>query len=203
MSFQKLKANIDKEVSGKKGTFAVAFKDLQTGKEIRINDDVVYHAASTMKTPVMIEVFKQATEGKFSLSDSLELKNEFKSIADSSSFTLDSTDDSEHELYNHIGEKRTIDSLLYQMIIVSSNFATNLIIQKVGAENVTNTMRQLGAKKMQVLRGVEDNKAFEKGWNNTTTAHDLEVIFEKIAKGEAVSRGSFTGYDQHIASAEV
>ena len=187
MSFQKLKANIDKEVSGKKGTFAVAFKDLQTGKEIRINDDVVYHAASTMKTPVMIEVFKRATEGKFSLSDSLELKNEFKSIADSSSFTLDSTDDSEHELYNHIGEKRTIDSLLYQMIIVSSNFATNLIIQKVGAENVTNTMRQLGAKKMQVLRGVEDNKAFEKGWNNTTTAHDLEVIFEKIAKGEAVS----------------
>ncbi len=187
MSFQKLKANIDKEVSGKKGTFAVAFKDLQTGKEIRINDEVVYHAASTMKTPVMIEVYKQAGEGKFSLSDSIELKNEFKSIADGSSFTLDSADDSEHELYNHMGGKRTIDSLLYQMIIVSSNFATNLIIQKVGAENVTNTMRQLGAKKMQVLRGVEDNKAFEKGWNNTTTAHDLEVIFEKIAKGEAVS----------------
>jgi beta-lactamase class A len=48
-------------------------------------------------------------------------------------------------------------------------------------------MRKLGAKDIQVLRGVEDNKAFEKGLNNTTTAHDLLVIFEKIAREEAVS----------------
>jgi beta-lactamase class A len=187
MSLQELKTNINKEISGQKGTFAVAFKDLQTGEEININDDVVFHAASTMKTPVMIEVYKQAAEGKFSLTDSIELKNEFKSIVDGSIFSLDSADDSEHELYRHVGEKRTVDSLLYQMIIVSSNFATNLIIQKVGAENVTNTMRQLGAKKIEVLRGVEDDKAFEQGRNNTTTAHDLEVIFEKIANGEAVN----------------
>jgi beta-lactamase class A len=100
---------------------------------------------------------------------------------------LDSADDSEYELYKHIGEKRTISALLYQMIIVSSNFATNLIMQKVGAQNVTQSMRQLGAKDIQVLRGVEDNKAFEKGLINTTTAHDLMLIFEKIAKVEAVN----------------
>jgi beta-lactamase class A len=182
-----LQSDIDKELSGKKGTFAVAFKDLQTGRQIKINDHVAYHAASTMKTPVMIEVYKQAAEGRFSLNDSIELKNEFKSIVDGSLFSLDSTDDSEFELYKHIGEKRTVSALLYQMIIVSSNFATNLIIQKVSAENVTQSMRQLGAKDIQVLRGVEDNKAFEKGLINTTTAHDLMLIFEKIAKGEAVS----------------
>ena len=182
-----LQSDIDKELSGKKGTFAVAFKDLKTGREIKINDKETYHAASTMKTPVMIEVYKQAAEGKFSLSDSLELKNEFKSLVDGSPYSLDSSDDSEYELYKHIGEKRTISALLYQMIIVSSNFATNLIIQKVGAQNVTQSMRQLGAKDIQVLRGVEDNKAFEKGLNNTITAHDLMLIFEKIAKGEAVS----------------
>src|SRR5262245_58947671 len=149
-----LQSDIDKELSGKKGTFAVAFKDLQTGREIKINDHVVYHAASTMKTPVMIEVYKQAAEGKFSLTDSIEVKNEFKSIVDESPFNLDSTDDSEHDLYKHIGEKRSVNSLLYQMIIVSSNFATNLIIQKVGANNVTEYMRQLGARDIQVLRGV-------------------------------------------------
>ncbi len=187
MTLHKLQSGIEKEISGKKGTFAVAFKDLQTGKEIKINDEIVYHAASTMKTPVMIEVYKQAAEGKLALSDSIELKNEFKSIVDSSSFSLDSADDSEHELYKHIGEKRTIDSLLYQMIIVSSNFATNLIIQKLGAKNVTHTMRQMGACKIEVLRGVEDNKAFDEGLNNTTTAHDLMVIFERIARGEAVN----------------
>src|SRR5678816_777571 len=89
--------------------------------------------------------------------------------------------------YKHIGEKRTINNLLYQMIIVSSNFATNLIIQKVDAQNVTQSMRQLGAKDIQVLRGVEDDKAFEKGLINTTTAHDLMLIFEKIANGQAVN----------------
>jgi beta-lactamase class A len=57
-------------------------------------------------------------------------------------------------------------------------------MQKVGAQNVTQSMRQLGCKDIQVLRGVEDNKAFEKGLNNTITAHDLMLIFEKIAKGE-------------------
>ncbi len=182
-----LQSDIEKEVSGKKGTFAVAFKDMQTGREIKINDHLVYHAASTMKTPVMIEVYKQAAEGKFSLNDSIELKNEFKSIVDGSSYSLDSADDSEFELYNHIGEKRTISALLYQMIIVSSNFATNLIIQKVGTQNVTESMRQLGAKDILVLRRVEDDKAFERGLINTTTAHDLMLIFEKIEKGEAVN----------------
>ena len=182
-----LQSDIDKEISGKKGTFAVAFKDLKTGREIKINDKETYHAASTMKTPVMIEVYKQAAEGKFSLNDSIELKNEFKSIVDGSTYSLDSADDSEFELYKHIGEKRAISALLYQMIIVSSNFATNLIIQKVGAQNVTQSMRQLGAKDIQVLRGVEDDKAFEKGLINTTNAHDLMLIFEKIAKGEAVN----------------
>ena len=182
-----LQSDIDKELSGKKGTFAVAFKDLKTGREIKINDKETYHAASTMKTPVMIEVYKQAAEGKFSLTDSIELKNEFKSLVDGSPYSLDSADDSEYDLYKHIGEKRTMSALLYQMIIVSSNFATNLIMQKVGAQNVTQSMRQLGAKDIQVLRGVEDNKAFEKGLNNTITAHDLVLIFEKIARGEAVN----------------
>jgi beta-lactamase class A len=182
-----LQSDIEKELSGKKGTFAVAFKDLKTGREIKINDKETYHAASTMKTPVMIEVYKQAAEGKFSLTDSIELKNEFKSLVDGSPYSLDSADDSEYDLYKHIGEKRTISALLYQMIIVSSNFATNLIMQKVGAQNVTQSMRRLGAKDIRVLRGVEDNKAFEKGLNNTITAHDLVLIFEKIARGEAVN----------------
>ncbi len=73
-----LKENIDKELSRQEGIFAVAFKDLSTGKKLLINDTVTFHAASTMKTPVLIEVYKQASEGKFSLSDSLVIKNEFK-----------------------------------------------------------------------------------------------------------------------------
>ena len=187
IAMRSLKENIQQELSKQEGTFAVAFKDLSTGKELLINDTVTFHAASTMKTPVLVEVYKQAAEGKFSLSDSLIIKNEFKSIVDGSLFSLDSTDDSETELYKHIGEKRTISYLLYQMIIVSSNFSTNLIMELVDAKNVSATMVQLGAKDIHVLRGVEDGKAFAKGLNNTITANGLMMLFEKMAKGETVN----------------
>jgi len=202
-AMQTLTTAIQSELAKQKGDYAVAFKDLQTGKDIHINDRVTFHAASTMKTPVMIEVYKQAKEGKFSLSDSILLKNEFKSIVDGTPFSLDPNDDSETELYKQLGEKRTIAALVYDMIIVSSNLATNLIIELVDAKNVTATLRNYGANDIQVLRGVEDNKAFAKGLNNSTTAHDLLLIFEKMAKGKAVDAVSSqamikTLLDQHF-----
>jgi beta-lactamase class A len=182
-----LRNKIIKETSKHKGVFAVAFKELSNGKEILINEKEIFHAASTMKTAVMIEVFKQANEGKFSLNDYITVKNNFKSIVDGSSFSLDSSDDSETGLYKHIGEKRTVYSLMYDMIIMSSNLATNLIVELVGAKNVNQTMHEAGAKDMQVLRGVEDNKAFEKGLNNTMNAYDLMIVFLQIAEGKLIS----------------
>ncbi|KAA2240789.1 serine hydrolase [Chitinophaga agrisoli] len=168
------------------GVFAVAFKDLASGQELLINAHESFHAASTMKVPVMVEVFKQAKAGKFSLSDSVLIKNEFKSIVDSSSFQLHPEDDSEQELYTHIGERWPLSSLVYDMIIMSSNLATNIIMEMVTGRQVTQTMRQMGAKDIQVLRGVEDSKAFEKGVNNTTTAYDLMLIFTAIAEAKTI-----------------
>lgn len=187
-ALETLKLEIEKELSKNEGTFAVAFKDLQTGDTLFINARETFHAASTMKTPVMIEVYKQAHEGVWSLTDSVDIKNEFKSIVDGSLYSLDSTDDSERNLYKQIGKKRTVADLTYDMIIVSSNLATNLVIEYVDAKKVTQTMRELGANDIQVLRGVEDNKAYQQGLNNTTTAFDLMLIFEHLAKGELVSQ---------------
>ena len=184
---EKLTSDINALLAKQEGTFAVAFKNLQTGEEILIREHESFHAASTMKTPVMIEVFKQAAAGKFSLNDSIVIKNEFKSIVDGSVFSLDSIEDSEHLLYKQLGKKKLLSELVYDMIIVSSNLATNIIIELVDAKNVTETMRSYGAKDMQVLRGVEDDKAYQQGLNNTTMAYDLMVIFEKIATGKAVS----------------
>ena len=72
------------------------------------------------------------------------------------------------------------------MIIVSSNFATNLLIEKLGVEKIRATVTRLGADGMQVLRGVEDDKAFQKGLNNSTTARGLLILLERIANGKAV-----------------
>ncbi len=84
----------------------------------------------------------------------------------------------------------TIYDLTYQMIIVSSNLATNILIDLVDAKNANESMRKLGAKDIQVLRGVEDKKAFEKGLNNSVTAFDLMLIFEKIAQNKVLDKKS-------------
>jgi beta-lactamase class A len=152
--------------------------------------DEVFHAASTMKIPVMIELFHQAREGKLELNDSLTIKNEFHSLADGSTFTLDPADDSETELYKAVGQTRTLSQLCELMITVSSNFATNLLIQKLGVENIRATVHSLRADGMNVLRGVEDNKAFARGLNNTTTAEGLATLLLAIANGQAVDAES-------------
>lgn len=170
--------------------FAVAFKNFNTNQTFFWNADEIFHAASTMKTPVMIEVYKQAAQGKFSITDSILVKNAFSSIVDGSPYSLDSTDDSEHDLFLNVGKKLPIKNLVFRMITVSSNLATNILIELVGAKNVTATMRKIGTTKMQVLRGVEDKKAFELGMNNITTAYDLMLVMEGIAKGTIADKKS-------------
>ncbi|MFZ4102057.1 MAG: serine hydrolase [Sphingobacterium thalpophilum] len=187
---EELKNQINTELAKHKGVFALAYKNLLSGEEILINEKINFHAASTMKTPVLIEAYKQAKAGKYSIHDSLEIKNEFKSIVDGSTYSLNPKDDSEFDLYEKAGKKVKIYDLLYLMIIQSSNLATNSIIDLVGAENVNKTMKEMGAVDIQVLRGVEDTKAFRAGLNNTTTAYDQMLIFTQMAQGDAVDKQS-------------
>lgn len=188
MNMKSLKQAITKELSSQKGDFGVVFYDLQSKKHINIHADELFHAASTMKLPVMIEVFRQAHEGKFRLTDSLVVINQFKSIVDSSLYQLDSSDDSYSPLYHEIGRKVSIYDLTYLMIIHSSNLATNLVIDLVGAENVMSTIHKMGVKKMKVLRGVEDQKAYDLGMNNVTTASDLSLLLRDIALNRILSK---------------
>ena len=171
-------------------TVAVAFRDLQTGRELLINPNVSFHAASTMKVPVMLEVYRQAREGKLSLEERLTVKNEFKSIADGSTFSVSPDDDSEQTLYKKVGGTETVRALVRLMIKESSNLATDIIIERVSPARVMDLMRRMGARDIKVLRGVEDGKAFERGLNNTTTARDLLVLLRAIAEGRAVSRAA-------------
>jgi beta-lactamase class A len=168
-------------------TVGVAFYDLASGEEFLINGDESFHAASTMKVPVMMELYRQARAKKFSLDDRIPIKNDFVSIADGSRYAISVTDDSEPTFYKRIGETETIRELMRLMIVMSSNLATNILIERVGAENVMELMREMGARNIQVRRGVEDTKAFERKMNNTTTARDLMVIMRRIAERRAVS----------------
>jgi beta-lactamase class A len=167
---------------------AVAYRTLDGKSEVFLDADKSFHAASTMKLPVMIELFHQSRGGAVSMNDSLPIRNEFHSIVDGSPYQLSAGDDSETAVYAAVGGTMTLGQLCDVMITVSSNFAANLLIEKLGVENIRRTVTALGAGGMQVLRGVEDQKAFNKGLNNTTTARGLMVLLDRIAQGRAVDR---------------
>jgi len=190
-NIENLKMEILDQIKLIDGEVAVAFQDLSinTGT-ILINADEKFHAASTMKIPVMIELYKQASQGKFKLSDSITLINEFKSIVDGSTYSMDIAIDGGESLYSKVDQLVTIRDLMYDMITVSSNLATNILIQLVGAESVTSSMRELGATKIEVLRGVEDQKAYDQGLSNSTAAIDLLVIMQSIAESRAGTKSN-------------
>lgn len=170
------------------GVVAVEVVDLATGARLGVNDTVAMHAASTMKLPVLIELYRQAEAGRFSLDDSIPVRNEFRSIADGSTYTLDANDDSDSTVYALVGRRAPIRELARRMIVRSSNLATNLLIDLVTPDSVRRTMHAIGADGMHVLRGVEDNPAFRAGMNNTTTADALARAFEAVARCTVTSR---------------
>ena len=190
-TINQLEEDLKDILTGEEGTYAVFYSDLNNPEfEITINPDTLFHAASTMKTPVMIELFRRADAGEFSIYDSIRIDNTFYSIVDGSEFSLDLDPESPDPFERKAGEMATIYDLTHAMITYSSNIATNLMIQLVGAEETTQTMRELGAENIDVLRGVYDMKAFEQGLSNRTTARDLAIIFRTIADGTAADRDS-------------
>lgn len=173
-------------IKGSGAEVSLAFRTLDGRSEVLVEADRQFHAASTMKVPVMIELFKQASAGTLSLEDPLPIRNEFHSIIDNSTFKLSEGADSDKAVYAAVGRTLTLGQLCEAMITVSSNFATNLLIERLGVENIRATVARLGANGMQVLRGVEDQKAFDKGVNNSTSARALLVLFERLGTGRAV-----------------
>ncbi len=185
-----VKAEIESLIQNSGAEVAVAFRTLDGRDELLIQPDEAFHAASTMKVPVLIELFRQARAGDLSLDDRIPVVNQFHSIVDGSPFTLDTGDDSDAEVYKQIGKTMAYRDLAEAMITVSSNFATNLIIEHLGAKRIQKTTDALGATGMHVLRGVEDDKAFRKGLNNSTTARALMTLMRAIAAGKAVDQGA-------------
>jgi beta-lactamase class A len=181
---EQIQARVSAEPGAQVG---LAYIDLASGDTLFLNADTSFHAASTMKVPVMIELFRRANTGSFRMDQGLLMVNQFASIVDGSPYSLDIGSDSDSTLYRRIGQRVRVDTLLRLMITRSSNFATNTLITLVGADAVTRSMRSLGAQRIQVLRGVEDGKAFEKGMNNTTTARDLATVLRAIQEGKAGS----------------
>lgn len=166
---------------------AVGLVPLSGSQAIWIDADIRMHAASTMKVPVLIQLARQVDAGVVSWDDSLVLRNEFSSIVDGSAYQLTIEDDSDTTLYQRVGAVITYGELAERMIVRSSNLATNVLIDVLGAAATQRAARELGADSIEVLRGVEDIKAYRQGLSNTTTARDLAVLMRALANGQAAS----------------
>jgi beta-lactamase class A len=168
----------------------LAFSRLDGTDSLYIEADTEFHAASTMKVPVMIELFRQIDDHTLSLDKQIPVENHFASIVDGSSYALDPGDDSDSAMYMLVGSRVSVRDLMDHMIDRSSNLATNTLIALAGADKTTATMRALGATHTHVLRGVEDDKAFERGLNNMISARDLATILDAIQTNRAASAAS-------------
>ena len=179
---------------GRDTIVSIYFIQPATGRHATLGADTRIHAASTMKVPVLIELARRIDAGEFKWTDSLPVVNDFISIADSTHFSVDAGDDSDSLPYTWIGQNVSIDDLARQMIVRSSNLATNILIQRLDARRVTATAHLLGADSVEVLRGVEDGVAYRRGMNNTLTARGLGKLLEALLQGRAASAAG----TQHI-----
>jgi beta-lactamase class A len=187
-----LGAELDRLIAsaGEDKSVGIALWDLETGFHLARSGGEVMHAASTMKVPVMLAIMEAVDRGRLSLEHPVMVRNQFSSIVDGSPFVLHAKEDGDPGLYERVGQTVTVEELLRRMIVRSSNLATNLLIELVGPGEVMDLMKRLGANDIRVLRGVEDEMAYEAGLNNVTSAWDMMLVMKAIAEQKAVSPGA-------------
>jgi beta-lactamase class A len=176
-------------VANEAGDYGIVVLDVQNGRRAGVNETMPMHAASTMKVPVLYELYRQASAGERAPDAPIEVRNRFRSIADTSVwYSLAADDDSERALYGKVGEQLPLRELVRRMIVRSSNLATNNLIELAGAERVRALMQRLGAEGMDVRRGVEDGPAYRAGLNNTTDALGFARVLASLARCELLTR---------------
>lgn len=100
---------------------------------------------------------------------------------------LDLARDADPHVYSNLGKTMTVRQLAYQMITTSSNLATNLLVEVIGVNTIQLSLDELELDGMRILRGVEDQSAFEAGLNNEVTANGLLKLLRVIADLRAFS----------------
>ncbi len=152
------------------------------------NETVQVYAASLIKIPVAIAVLRQVDDGLLSLDDLLPVSSTFTSPVDGSSFTV--ADDSlDPVLTAADGGEVSLEQLVWRSIIVSSNEATNLLLDVVGFKAVTKVLRDIcgTGTSSKVQRHVFDVVARDAGRDNTMSAGDAALLMHAVRFGSPAS----------------
>ncbi len=168
---------------------AVAVRDVETSVEFDFESDRWFHAASTIKVPILVGVFGAVHGGELLPQSRLHVRNRFRSAADGSIFRVEPDRDANAAVHAALGKTMQVRELAFHMIATSSNLATNLLLDYVGLESMQRTFGELGLHEgIELLRGVEDHRAFDAGVSNRVTAAGLARLLTLIAEERAFSR---------------
>lgn len=168
-------------------TFAVGFVDLRDNQKLLLRPDEWMHAASTYKTAVMVAVFDAIARKKLRLDTPIKIVNRFRSIVDGSPYRMPVPRKPRDLPPRMIGKSLPVSTLVEEMITISSNLATNLLLKQVGAKQAMKTLRRRALRGIKVLRGVQDIKAFDKGLSNEVTARGMTRLYARLARGKVIS----------------
>ena len=179
-----LDEKVQNEIVNFSGRVWIYAKNLDTGKDFALRADEQVRTASTIKLPIMMETFHQIAQGKISWTDEIVLAKEKKQGG--SGILFEFSDNTKFDL-------KTAVNL---MIVVSDNTATNLVLDKVGTDNVNDFMDTLGLKQTRSLRKVFGGgearvnsdarlKLFGLG---ASSPRDMVKLLEMLENGEVVSR---------------
>ena len=167
---------------------AVAVYDTETSFELHYRTDRWFHAASTIKVPILLGVFDGIAHGRLLPHSRIHVRNRFLSVVEGVPFRVESDRDANSSVHAAIGKMLRVEELAHHMIATSSNLATNLLLDIVGLESVQKALKDLGVDEgIDIKRGVEDELAFEKGIYSSVTADGLLKILLLLAEGRAFS----------------
>lgn len=184
MNFEVLHIKINQLLKPVEGDVSLFFKDLITNVTFKINENVLFNTASLMKVFVGLQYLQLIEKGKIDVSVPVKLKNSFRSKFDNSLFELSPEIDSDPDLYNKIGSEINAMELIERMITRSSNLSTNNLFELIEKQsNIDDLLKETGVSNTRIIRGVEDQKAFDAGITNVTTAADMVKVLEYIHAG--------------------
>jgi beta-lactamase class A len=152
--------------------------------------DAVHVSASMMKIPVALEVLRLVDRGALGLDDEVPIRNGFPAAL-GGTFVLDGREDSDPALYGEIGGSRPVAELVHRMIGLSSNLATNLLLDLTdGPEAVTATAVAQAGTGTAVRRYICDEAAAQDGIANEMTAVGTARVLAAIGSGAALREAS-------------
>jgi len=155
------------------GTIGIAVEDLATGMTSGVNEGASLPAASTIKIPVMVEVFRQMSTGRIDLNKRIHL---LKGDRDWGSGDMADS---------RIGSVKSVEQLLWLMIDDSDNTATNMLIRLVGRQRVNQTMSKLGLRSTRLNDYIRTSDS-EIRYSLRSSPHDMVTLLDSIARSKLV-----------------